>query len=308
MAMSCHMCWPVDWFPEHLNVESASGNSIYFQLQAMAAPLETLSNWPPVDQSGAKPEDVLVFSDHYGFCDEIMAQAPPGRIGIANIQSKPADKYTEAEVTKLVGMHRWDLILFAIGIDPPSQNTVADLHRQQSAVLKMYLYILKKLGDDASCCRRLCVLTVDTFAEEREVHEECGVGLITNSTLFGMSNTARLEIQCPIQYIDTEWALQTESTKYLVAEIFRHQSFGHNTTRILNKGRYVLRQVSSAPYQNSPDFQLPEDGIIAISGGNGALGLVMGLWLLRTAMRQGGKKFSIQFLSRSMKISDQNMP
>ena len=26
-----------------------------------------------------------------------------------------------------------------------------------------------------------------------------------------------------------------------------------------------------------------EDGVIAISGGNGALGLVMGLWLLRTA-------------------------
>ncbi|CAE7579233.1 pks15/1 [Symbiodinium pilosum] len=34
----------------------------------------------------------------------------------------------------------------------------------------------------------------------------------------------------------------------------------------------------------------------------------MGGWILRTAKRQGGKKFSIKFLSRSMKISDQNMP
>lgn len=90
--------------------------------------------------------------------------------------------------------------------------------------------------------------------------------------------------------------------------MFRHASFGHNAVRILNKGRYVLRQMSCKPYMRKPEWQLPEDGVIAISGGNGALGLVMGLWLLRTAQKQGGKKFSIQFLSRSMKISEQNMP
>eukprot|EP00913_Durusdinium_trenchii_P020315 g19085.t1 len=84
--------------------------------------------------------------------------------------------------------------------------------------------------------------------------------------------------------------------------MFRHASFGHNAVRILNKGRYVLRQMSCKPYMRKPEWQLPEDG------GNGALGLVMGLWLLRTAQKQGGKKFSIQFLSRSMKISEQNMP
>merc|ERR1712217_255392 len=34
----------------------------------------------------------------------------------------------------------------------------------------------------------------------------------------------------------------------------------------------------------------------------------MGTWLLNQAKKQGGKKFSIKFLSRSCKISDQNMP
>jgi len=66
--------------------------------------------------------------------------------------------------------------------------------------------------------------------------------------------------------------------------------------------------VPSKPYENLPDWQLPDDGVIAISGGNGALGLVMGLWILRKAREQGGKKFTIKFLSRSMKVSDQNMP
>jgi len=132
--------------------------------------------------------------------------------------------------------------------------------------------------------------------------------LVTNSTLFGFCNTARQEIQAPIQFIDTEWSLRSENTKYLVAEIFRHSSFGHNAVRILNKGRFVQRLVPVKPYENQPEWQLPDDGIIGISGGNGALGLVMGLWILRRAKVQGGKKFKIQFLSRSMKVNDQNMP
>lgn len=62
-------------------------------------------------------------------------------------------------------------------------------------------------------------------------------------------------------------------------------------------------------------FDIPSKGIIAISGGNGALALVMGQWILDRAEKQiaasnGTYKpeFEIQFLSRSMKISDLNMP
>nr|AQS99207.1 type I polyketide synthase ketoyl reductase domain protein [Gambierdiscus excentricus] len=305
--MSGHMCWPVDWFPEHLNVESATGNSIHFQLEAMANPLGTVSQWPPVDQSEPKREAVLVFSDSYGFCKEIIEQAPPGRIGVSNVQTKPAERYSKADVEGLMKMHRWDLVIFASGIDPPVQTTVAHVLRQQDAVLLLYLRILKCIGNDASCCRRLCVMTADVFAEERQVHEECGLGLIANSTLFGMSNTARLEVPCPVQYIDAEWALESENTKGLVSEIFRNQSFGHNTVRMLNRGRYVLRQVPSAPYENMPNFEAPSRGIIGISGGNGGVGLVFGLWLLHKARQQENKKFVIKFLSRSMRISSRNM-
>jgi hypothetical protein len=205
-------------------------------------------------------------------------------------------------------MHPWDLIVYAVGIDPPPTNSVADMHKTQEKVVKLYLDILKRVLD-TNHCKRFCVLTVDCFASETEVHEECGLGLITNCTLFGMTNTARQEVMgCDFQYIDTEWALASENTKYIAAEIFRHQSFGHNAVRILNKGRYVQRQVSSLPYEMAPMLQMPEDGVICITGGNGALGLVMGIWLLHKAREQYGKKFSIKFLSRSAAITDQNMP
>jgi len=81
-------------------------------------------------------------------------------------------------------------------------------------------------------------------------------------------------------------------------------------------GRYVVRQVSSHNYQTAGvQFQIPEQGVIGISGGNGALGLVMGLWILEYAEKRkvssGGTynaKFAIQFLSRSAKVSELNMP
>merc|ERR1719188_2085087 len=134
----------------------------------------------------------------------------------------------------------------------------------------------------------MAVLSVDCFADEREIHEDQGIGLITHATLFGMTNTARQEIPfCPFQFIDTEWALTTENVKYLAAEIFRNSSFGHNSVRILNKGRYVLRAVDATKYDFCPPMEMPKTGIIGITGGNGALGLVMGIWLLEQAKKQG---------------------
>jgi len=261
---------------------------------------------PLVDPPPQSKEDVLVFSDAYGFCTEIGEQVPPGCVGSWTVQRQAADKYTEKGVKHLVSTRPWDLIVFALDAGRTREKKSARKH--QKDVMMAFDALIMAIRGDASRCKRLAVLTVDCFAEEPEIHEECGLGLITNCTLFGMCNTARQEVQCPIQYIDTEWALRTENSKYICAEIFRHSSFGHNTVRILNKGRYVLRQVKSTPYEHKPEFQLPSDGVIAISGGNGALGLVMGLWILQKAQQQGGKKFSIQFLSRSCNISDQNMP
>merc|ERR1740138_1402924 len=96
-----------------------------------------------------------------------------------------------------------------------------------------------------------------------------------------MTNTARAEVpQTPFQFIDTEWALTSENAKFLSSEVFRDQSFGHNAVRLLNKGRYVLRAVDGSRYENKQIFTIPDDGIICITGGNGALGLVMGKWIL----------------------------
>jgi len=65
---SSEMCWPVEWYPEHLPTESSTGNSILFHLQSKADPLGCIDGgqWPQVDNSEVKAEDVLVFTDSNG--------------------------------------------------------------------------------------------------------------------------------------------------------------------------------------------------------------------------------------------------
>lgn len=304
------MCWTVDWYPEHLPTESAQGNSMHYYLQHLADPLICADGgkWPPPDTSEVQKEDILVFSDQYGFCNEILQNAPPGRIGLKNVQGKPASAFDEKTIQKLVQLHPWDLIVIGLGIDPPASNSVEDVHAHQDALIFFMLTLIKTLADDSRFCKRLCVLTADCFAMEKEIHKEMGLSTIANAWLFGFMNTARVELpQIPHLYIDTEWALRSENSKYLAAEIFRHEGFGNNHVRILNRGRHVMRKKASTTFELGGDFQLPNDGVIGISGGNGALGLVMGGWILQKAKEQGGKKFKIQFLSRSMKVSEQNM-
>jgi len=145
-----------------------------------------------------------------------------------------------------------------------------------------------------------------------------GTGMISSSILFGMTNSARLELEdIDLHFVDAEPSL-AETGDYdrhdifprLATELFRLQTFGHDTVRILSKGRYILRQLETTPYRDANcDFVIPKEGIIAITGGNGALGLVFGEWLLKQCSEQGvGKGMAIHFLSRSAKISDINAP
>merc|ERR1711953_1484414 len=145
-----------------------------------------------------------------------------------------------------------------------------------------------------------------------------GLRLVTSGTLYGMTNTARLELpSVAIHYIEAEYNLAppgwmqktTHLLPQLASEVFRNATFGHCTARILHEGRFVLRSVLSTDYEVVNDqFLMPTKGIIAITGGNGALGLVFGEWLLDKAAEQNVGGFEIKFLSRSTKVNDDNMP
>eukprot|EP00747_Dinoflagellata_sp_TGD_P031016 gnl/TRDRNA2_/TRDRNA2_135016_c0_seq3.p1 gnl/TRDRNA2_/TRDRNA2_135016_c0~~gnl/TRDRNA2_/TRDRNA2_135016_c0_seq3.p1 ORF type:complete len:605 (-),score=131.27 gnl/TRDRNA2_/TRDRNA2_135016_c0_seq3:88-1902(-) len=308
-----HMCWIVDWFNEDLPLENDRGDAMIQSIEYKMnrglymgmQPAPPDPNWPMPEA-----ESILVFTDSYGYCKGILNEAPAGRVGRKKIVSKDPAKMTIKEIETLLG-ESWDLIIYGFGIDPPASNDLKDIMATQVAVTRTYLWILQTILRNPKAAKRLVCLTVDQFADETEIHEECGMSGITHCTLFGLTNSARLELEFPILYIDSEWSLREENMPWLASEVFRRSgAFGVGSVRILNDGRYVLRQVSSKAYEkaNTP-FNLPEEGhILAITGGNGALALVMGTWLLEQAAKQQKSGFIIKFYSRSMKINDQNMP
>jgi len=208
------------------------------------------------------------------------------------------------------------MIVFAASLETAPSSHVQTVIDHQSIVTHLYLDVIKA-AQASGKVKRIGIVSAGIFSTDPADHKKHGLGMISSSVVFGMTNTVRLEFDdIFLHYIDAEPALAEtpESDRYqlfprIATELFRLQTFGHDTVRILNKGRYVLRQVDTKEYRAANCDFVFKEGIIAISGGNGALGLVMGEWLLKQCKRLGiGKGVAIQFLSRSMKIGSDNMP
>lgn len=332
-ALDGHMCHVVDWFREDLPAENKDGTALDKQVEKLVKEIEQvpplLENFikprtePPLqfDEKAQPPlkENVLIFSDHMGYCQGILAEAPEGRIASKTVVTDDPANLTQEMVSEIIGKG-FDMIIFACGIDPPKSNSANHILQKNTAVTRLFFYLLKCIVVNENSCNKLCVITRGNFTDDAEEHNRVGLQLITSATLFGMVNTARLELQetCSVHYIDTEWdrklpfwcsAENDNLMLRLSSEVFRNQTFGHTAVRLLHRGRFVLRQVKSKDYEVArKPWIMPSSGVIAIFGGNGALGLVMGEWLLDKAEQQRVNGFSMQFLSRSMKVSDDNMP
>lgn len=319
----------IEWYSEPMPLENSEGNAFEKEVRQMICESCYREDVPEMP-SDAPPqkEDVLVFADQGGFCQRMLDRAPEGRIASKKVVTKPAGMITVDDLESLLASKSWDMVIIGCTLDPPKSNTVAHVLEQQNAIVKFCFLFLQVCYRKEGCCKRLAVLTNDVFSEQEDTHMERGLSITTNGTMYGMMNTARQEMEMPIQLIDVELTDSRDLVPHVASEVFRISTFGMNTVRhcypyeIKNgkrtnrpAGRYVVRQVTTNKYQEARvKFELPAEGVIAISGGNGALGLVMGNWLLDTAEKEmaasGGAyipKFTIQFLSRSAKVSDLNI-
>jgi len=316
------MTFPVEWFEEDMPLESKAGDGLDKAVQELLnkghkVPKSFENFVKPKEEAIQLPapplppkESVLIFSDSQGFCKKIFDAVPDSRIGTRKFVDNTYE-LDQDDMAEIIGKKGWDVIVFACGIDPPATNSVADVIEQNTIMTKAFFYLNKCIVRNDKAAKKFVVLTRGVFEEDPKVHKKAGLGITVAGNLFGMCNTARQEFEnTSIQYIDTEYNPKDDALwAALASEMFREGSFGHNSVRVLHKGRFVARQLASKEYEKAEqEFLLPNEGVIAITGGNGALALVMGEWFLKTAESQGASGFSILFLSRSMKISDDNMP
>ena len=258
-----------------------------------------------------------IFTDNCGFVDAIWQYVeldfPMGRVKIVN--DDPADIDEKSEESDR-NCNNWDLFLFAAASTGRRRTTSRTSTRLKTAYASSSMLCKECLMNKEARVPKLAVITCDTFVYDTELATELGVKLITNSFLFGLCNTARMEMPgTRIQFIDTDYEFSAKTIRGLAIEIFDTAGFGTNNVRITEAGRYVNRMMTSERYEiRKKVFPMPTTGIILITGGNGALGLLMGQWLLgqyeKVVKRDGPPAagtppLTIKFLSRSMKISDE---
>lgn len=276
----------------------------YNVLKNPPAPYQDNPNSAP-----APGRSVLVFADSYGFAANVLKYAPQDRISRKQIITTKPGQLSKEKLTKILS-ETWDMLIYAYPIDEPKDNTSEEIHKTQTDVFKLLLEISKIIFEDADLVKNVCILTCDAMSEDREIHEQCGVGLVTNAGMYGYHNTAKMETQgVPWQLIDVEWSLPETMMPMLSSEVFRKETFGRGAVRILKSGRYVQKTIdpTTTYTEANNEIDIPkEGGTVAISGGNGGVALIIGDWIVREAGRKGVQNLNILFLSRSMKISDEN--
>mmetsp|Transcript_73048 Transcript_73048/g.169345 ORF Transcript_73048/g.169345 Transcript_73048/m.169345 type:complete len:620 (-) Transcript_73048:96-1955(-) len=326
------MCWPVEWFLEDVPLENKEGTSLDKQVEAwynetitvprlyekfVEAP-KHLRPWELPTMELPQRESVLVFADSLDICKSILEAAPEGRIGtrkiVDDIRSAIID---QADVARHINEQPggWDLVVFGWGMEPPKVNNGSSVIEQQNASAKVFIWVLQEIIKTELTATRVAVITRGVFTEDPAEHRRYGVQIVTGAPLFGMSNLARREMDSPIQFVDTEWSISGIGSRdiyglypRIASEIFRQQTFGHNSVRILKSGRYVLRRVTSAPYEAARrEIELPTSGTIAITG-CGAMGLYFGQWLLDQAALARTNGFKLRFLSKSGTVRDNHQP
>jgi hypothetical protein len=215
------------------------------------------------------------------------------------------DDLLDAEKVEELLADQWDVVVFGAGADSPESNDPDDVVKWSDRLIKVFLILVKIIQRKPAYAKKLFVLTTDTHSNEAKTWTEAGVGLVSASHLFGMCNTCRLELpSTPIHYVDCEYKVDDDLIEQIGYEVSRKAGFGENSVRLNWRGRFVARMVLAEPrYTSNKVFQPPSTGVVGIGGGNGALGLVMGKYLLeRLGDQRKSSSLEIKFLSRSCKI------
>jgi hypothetical protein len=330
--MDNHETFTIEFVPENLPLENSKGTAFEDYVKKMATETTGLPPPEPTVKEPPVAEEILIFSaQDTDLCAKIIENAPEGKVGSKKMVSKPCKLIEKADIDSLLSNKQYDLVIIGCTLDAPKSDKVEDIINAQNDVVKMLLLLCQKAYLTEGSIKRMVILTNDVFSEQAETYKARGLGMTTHGWAYGYANTLRQEVEFPVQLIDIEDINEPELIPFIVDEIFRESTFGLNTVRLCYPypikdgiltgrptGRYVIRQRTSHEYEKANRLEEmyphPTSGIIGIAGGNGALGLVMGKWMLRRALKKKEEDpsynptFKIQFLSRSVKLSDINMP
>lgn len=305
---------------------------------------EPLLDMHPEDKIAT--HDILVFADENGISAEVVkalkTEWPGGDpddmgygskwgrggcgAGRVKVVKKSIHELSERKLRRELDQG-WDMVIVGYAMDLPETNSAADVIKKQTEVMKFMFDLGQIMVNDPDQVKKLVVLSSDLFSNATQLHEEFGVGVVANSTLAGYTNALRVELETtPILHLDLDWYLDDSMMESVALEILRPGIFGVNQVRLGAKGRYVARMMSHHQYdaemppeedknayltrdQKFKSFLKPHkytDGVVALSGGNGALAMVMVIYMIGKMDAEQKEKATTKFLflSRSAKVPE----
>ena len=299
-------CCLVEWVEQPLPpTEKAIRDTI--RKAGPTLPKAIIDAVPKEDPSETGKLDILAFADESGLTtsvlDSLQQHKHVGAKKVVNVYDN--DDLLDAEKVEELLADQWDVVVFGAGADSPESNDPDAVVKWSDRLIKVFLTLVKIIQRKPAYAKKLFVLTTDTHSNEAKTWTEAGVGLVAASHLFGMCNTCRLELpSTPIHYVDCEYKVDDDLVEQIGYEVSRKAGFGENSVRLNWRGRFVARMVLAEPrYTSNKVFRPPSTGVVGIGGGNGALGLVMGKYLLeRLGDQRKTASLEIKFLSRSCKV------
>jgi len=303
-------CSVVEWVEERLPLEEKRIREVIRDGGPFLP--EAVCKAVPQEASSGGKLNVLAFTDESGLVEAALGclrrEKKVGTMKKVGLWGKfeTMDSYEKMEAV-LKPSTAWDVLVFGSGIDPAASNDPDDVAAWSGQMVKTMMLIFQVLQRNPAWCPRLCIVTSGTHANDGETHAEAGLSICCAAPLFGMANTLRLEVATTaVHYVDLEYTVTDAAIETLAAEISRKTGFGSSSVRLAKESRFVARMTPAEPrYVSTSKFVTPPSGTIAIGGGNGALGLVMGKYFLEHLADPETADVALLFLSRSCKISGQ---
>ena len=273
---------------------------------------ELLDAIPKEDPPASGPLSLLIFGDSSGLMTEVVnvlqqKKQLAKKCKVVNLWDERENLSLELIASYVAG-GPYDVIVFASALDMPASNDSNDVKEWTDILVKAYMFLGQALlKEQGAVTKGLVTLTADAFCHDTKTHESAGLGICCGGFLFGATNTMRMEIPfVKMHYVDVDYLVSDDIVVAIADEISRNIGFGENAVKLTASTRYVARAVLAEPkYSSNATFKTPKKGVIAIGGGNGALGLVMGKYFIDRLVPalETTEGLSIKFLSRSTRIS-----
>eukprot|EP01052_Picozoa_sp_SAG31_P013040 SAG31_NODE_775_length_12190_cov_5.764866_3_plen_3681_part_01 len=191
----------------------------------------------------------------------------------------------------------WDVIIFAIGLN--ADRTTSNLvQEQRHSCMALYVTLqiieLSRLRDMKIL---ICTQGVHSYAGITSIDRPSDIDIdcVTHAPLWGLARCARMELSSnmTLKCMDISTEVSGADLVISVAAEINNGSWFDEDVLIRKNGRHVQRINHVSNLTNSIHSKTPKHGTVALTGGNGALGLLVAAWLAK----RGAKR--VLLLSRS---------